>query len=45
MFGLFNGAVGFAGDRFHAALYETIPVASPEPEHLMAFSAVDGATL
>lgn len=44
-FGLFNAAVGYADGRFHAALYETIPKASPEPEHLMAFSAVDGATV
>jgi polyvinyl alcohol dehydrogenase (cytochrome) len=44
-FGLFNGAVGFAGDRFFAALYDfTPPLASP-PKHLQAFSAVDGATV
>ena len=44
-FGLFNGAVGYADGRFHAALYETIPPANPAPEHLMAFSAVDGSTV
>ncbi len=43
-FGLFNGAVGFADQKFFAALYEQIPAALPEPDHLMAFSAVDGAT-
>jgi outer membrane protein assembly factor BamB len=43
-FGLFNGAVGFADDRFHAALYQHSPPSSPAPEHLMAFDAVDGTT-
>jgi outer membrane protein assembly factor BamB len=43
-FGLFDGAVGFAGDRFFAALYNfTPPLVSP-PKHLQAFSAVDGST-
>src|SRR5262249_6142745 len=41
-FGLFNGGVGFAGDRFFAALYDHLPSISPAPKHLMAFSAVDG---
>jgi polyvinyl alcohol dehydrogenase (cytochrome) len=40
-FGLFDGAVGFAQDRFFAALYEFMPPV-PLPDHLMAFSAVDG---
>ena len=44
-FGLFDGAVAFADDRFHAALYQFIPVTMPEPEHRQAFSAVDGSTL
>jgi len=43
-FGLFNGAVGFADQKFFAALYEQIPAAMPEPDHLMAFSAVGGGT-
>ena len=43
-FGLFNGAVGFAGDRFFAALYDHSPSLNPAPKHLMAFSAVDGST-
>ena len=43
-FGLFNGAVGFADDRFFAALYQHIPMPSP-PIHLQAFSAVDGSTV
>jgi polyvinyl alcohol dehydrogenase (cytochrome) len=44
-FGLFNAAVGFADQRFYASLYQFAPASNPEPEHLMAFSAVDGATL
>jgi outer membrane protein assembly factor BamB len=44
-FGLFNGAVGFANQRFHAALFDFVPSISPAPKHLMAFSPVDGSTL
>ncbi|MEW6269025.1 MAG: PQQ-binding-like beta-propeller repeat protein [Thermodesulfobacteriota bacterium] len=44
-FGLFNGAIGFAEQRFHAALYELIPATVPAPEHRVAFSPVDGSTL
>ena len=44
-FGLFNGAIGFADQRFYAALYRQIPEFMPAPEHLMAFSAVDGSTV
>lgn len=44
-FGLFNGAVGFADQRFYAALYRQIPEFMPAPEHLTAFSAVDGSTV
>ena len=43
-FGLFNGAIGFANDRFYASLNEFIPPVTPAPKHLMAFSAVDGST-
>jgi outer membrane protein assembly factor BamB len=42
-FGLFNGAVAFAGDRFVAALYDFAPAIVGPPEHLRAFSAVDGS--
>jgi outer membrane protein assembly factor BamB len=42
-FGLFNGAVGFADQRFHAALYEFVPAVTPAPEHLQAFAAADGS--
>ena len=44
-FGLFNGAVGYANGRFHAALNDLIPSVTPAPEHLWAFSEVDGAKL
>ena len=43
-FGLFDAAVGFAEQRFFAALYQFIPATMPAPKHLMAFSAVDGST-
>jgi outer membrane protein assembly factor BamB len=43
-YGLFNGAVGYANGRFHAALFELI-APGEDPEHLMAFSEVDGATV
>ena len=48
-YGLFNGAVGYAGGRFFAALNEVFY--SPddpdpeEPKHLMAFNEVDGGTV
>ena len=42
-FGLFNGAVGFANDRFFAALYDFTPPIVGPPKHLQAFSAVDGS--
>ena len=42
-FGLFNGAVGFANDRFFAALYDHVPSIPSPPKHLQAFSAVDGS--
>jgi len=44
-FGLFNGAIGFADQRFHAALNDFIPASPTPPKHLMAFSPVDGSTL
>jgi polyvinyl alcohol dehydrogenase (cytochrome) len=44
-FGLFNGAVGFAGDRFFAALNDFIPPIVMPPKHIQAFSAVDGSTV
>jgi len=44
-FGLFDAAVGFADGRFHAALYQFAPATVPAPEHLQAFSAVDGSTV
>ncbi len=46
-FGLFNGMIGFADDRFFGALYEVIefiPAGTPATEHLQAFRAVDGTT-
>jgi outer membrane protein assembly factor BamB len=43
-FGLFNGAVGFASGRFHAALFDFIPSITPPPSHLMAFASATGAT-
>jgi polyvinyl alcohol dehydrogenase (cytochrome) len=44
-FGLFDGAVGFAEDRFFAALYDFTPPLVGPPKHLQAFSAVDGSML
>jgi polyvinyl alcohol dehydrogenase (cytochrome) len=44
-FGLFNGAVGYANGRFHAALNDHIPAITPAPKHLWAFSEVDGSKL
>jgi polyvinyl alcohol dehydrogenase (cytochrome) len=44
-FGLFNGGLGFADQRFYASLYQFTPPVVPAPEHLMAFSAVDGSTV
>ncbi len=43
-FGLFDGAVGFANDRFYAALNDFVPALANPPKHLQAFSAVDGST-
>jgi outer membrane protein assembly factor BamB len=48
-YGLFNGAVGYAGGRFFAALNEVFYAPGdptpPPPKHLMAFSEVDGGTV
>ena len=44
-FGLFNGAVGFVSNRFVAALNDFVPALASPPEHLMAFSPVDGSTV
>jgi outer membrane protein assembly factor BamB len=43
-FGLFDGAVGFANDRFFAGFYDFTPPLVIPPKHLRAFSAVDGST-
>ena len=42
-FGLFNGAVGFADQRFFAALFTHTPAPMVPVQHLMAFDAGDGA--
>jgi outer membrane protein assembly factor BamB len=42
-FGLFNGAVGYARDRFYATLFDFSPPLAGPPKHLQAFSAVDGS--
>jgi polyvinyl alcohol dehydrogenase (cytochrome) len=44
-FGLFDGAVGFDGSRFFAALYDHSPPLVSPPKHLMAFSPADGSTV
>ncbi len=44
-YGLFNGAIAFAEQRIHAALYEMVPAANPPPDRLMAFGAGDGTPL
>ena len=44
-FGLFNGAIGFADQRIHAALFVMgSPTGNPD-NHLLAFSSVDGHEL
>jgi outer membrane protein assembly factor BamB len=44
-YGLFNAEVAYANRRFYAALYEFVPPTNPAPNHLMAFSEVDGSTV
>lgn len=41
-FGLFNGALAYQNGRFVAALYEFAGGTPNAPEHVMAFSEVDG---
>jgi outer membrane protein assembly factor BamB len=44
-YGLFNGAIGFANQRIHAALFNMISGTGNPPNHLRAFSSVDGDEL
>lgn len=44
-FGLFNGAIGFANQRIHAALFAMASPTGNPPNHLRAFSSVDGEEL
>lgn len=44
-FGLFNGAIGFADQRIHAALFAMASPTGNPPNHLRAFSSVDGHEL
>jgi len=44
-FGLFNGAIGFANQRIHAALYIMATPGGNPPNHLVTFSSVDGHEL
>ena len=44
-YGLFNGALAYESGRLFAALYEFVPPTLPAPDHLMAFSEIDGSTL
>ncbi|MET0343935.1 MAG: PQQ-binding-like beta-propeller repeat protein [Polyangiales bacterium] len=41
-YGLFNGKLGYADGKIFAALYELSPTPPPAPDHLTAFSEVDG---
>jgi outer membrane protein assembly factor BamB len=41
-FGLFNGGLGFADGRIHAALNDFIPPLAVPPLHLQAFDPADG---
>jgi polyvinyl alcohol dehydrogenase (cytochrome) len=41
-YGLFNGKIVHADGKIVAALYELSPTPPPAPDHLMAFSEVDG---
>lgn len=41
-FGLFNGAIAFAEGRVHAALFQMVAPGGNPPDHLRAFSVVDG---
>ena len=44
-FGLFNGPITYEDGRIFAGLYEFSPAGIPEPDHVMAFDASDGALL
>jgi outer membrane protein assembly factor BamB len=44
-YGLFNGAIGFADQRIHAALFNMISPDGDPPNKLRAFSSVDGHEL
>jgi outer membrane protein assembly factor BamB len=44
-YGLFNAELAYANHRFYAALYEFFIPTTPAPNHLMAFSEVDGSTV
>ena len=43
-FGLFNGAVAFAGGRIYAALYQFAPATVPAPDHLQAYDATNNGS-
>jgi outer membrane protein assembly factor BamB len=44
-FGLFNGAIGYANQRIHAALFVMASPTGNPPNHLRAFSSADGHEL
>jgi outer membrane protein assembly factor BamB len=44
-YGLFNGALAYMNGKFYGALYQFSPAFSPAPEHLQAFSEVDGSVV
>lgn len=44
-YGLFNGAIGFANQRIHAALNSVASPGGNPPNHLRAFSSLDGREL
>ena len=44
-YGLFNGAIGFADQRIHAALYTMASSTGDPPNHLRAFAGKDGQEL
>ena len=45
-FGIFNGGIGYADDRIHAALYQfAISTPPTPPVHFQSFNIADGATI
>ena len=44
-YGLFNGAIAFAQQRIHAALFNMVSPTGNPPNHLRAFSSIDGREL